>query len=134
MTNPDVRRCRVFIVDTNIDLATTLAEVISLEPDLECVGVSSSGADAFACAVAAGADVMVLDFSLPGRNALSVLEESKAKGARINILVYTGHAAPEFAAEARARGAMGYVVKGGPFSELAAEIRRVYGLREVTGD
>jgi DNA-binding NarL/FixJ family response regulator len=134
MTTSDVRRCRVYVVDNNIDLAQTLAEVIGLEPDLECVGFSCSGADALERAVAAGADIMVLDFSLPGRNALSVLDESKAKGARIDILIFTGHAGPDFALEARARGAAGYLVKGGPFAELAAEIRRIYGLRDVTSD
>jgi two-component system response regulator DesR len=125
MTNPIPRRCRVFLADNNTDLATTLAAVIGLEPDLECVGIASSGADALQRAANARADVMILDFSLPGRNALAILDDARASGVRMAILVYTGHAAPELAAEARARGAAGYVVKGCPVDELATEIRRV---------
>jgi two-component system response regulator DesR len=122
----------VFVVDNNADLAQTLAIVMDLEPDLESAGFSCSGADALARAVEARADVMVLDFSLAGGNALAVLEESRRTATPVDILVYTGHSAPEFAAAAQARGAAGYLVKGGPFEDLAAEIRRIYTSRQVT--
>lgn len=122
----------MFVVDNNADLARTLSEVIGFEPDLESVGYSHGGADALARATEAKADVLVLDFSLPGRNALSVLDEAKALGISLRILVFTGYASPELAAETRARGAAGYLVKGGDFDELAAEIRRVNPLRGTT--
>lgn len=131
MTTTTAGRCRVFVAENNTDLAATLAVAIGLEPDLECVGCTCDGGDALARATTAGADVMVVDFSLPGRNALGILDDARASGVRIAILVYTGFAAPEFAAEALARGAMGYLVKGGPFEELAAEIRRMHASREL---
>jgi len=133
MTNSTVKRCRVFVVDNNVDLAETLAVVIGFEPDLECVGVSSDGTDALTRVADSGTDVMVLDLSLPGRSALSIIDELKHKGEQVSVVIYTGHAAPEFADEARARGAAGYVIKGGEFAELAAEIRRVYAERHPTG-
>jgi two-component system, NarL family, response regulator DesR len=129
MSTSTPRRCRVFLAENNADLATTLSAVIGLEPDLECVGSTGNGTAALAGAIEAQADVMILDFSLPGRNAFGVLDDARASGARVGILVYTGHAAPELAAEARSRGAMGYVVKGVPFEALAAEIRRIYAAR-----
>jgi DNA-binding NarL/FixJ family response regulator len=125
------RRCRVFVAENNTDLATTLAHAIGFEPDLECVGSTSSGTDALARAAELRADVMIVDFSLPGRNALGILDDAKAAGAPMAIVIYTGHSSPELASETRARGAKGYIVKGGPFSELAAEIRRVCARRDV---
>lgn len=125
MSSPAGRRCRVFVVDNNADLARTLSEVIGFEPDLESVGFSCSGIDALARATEAKADVLVLDFSMPGRNAFAVLDEARAAGTGMRILVYTGYRSPELASESRARGAAGYVVKGGDFEELAREIRRV---------
>ena len=132
MTNSTQERCRVFVAENNTDLATTLVAVIGLEPDLECVGMTFSGVDALAGAVAANADVMIVDFSLPGRNALGILDDARTSGTRIAILVYTGHSSPEFAAEARARGAMGFVVKGAPFEVLADEIRRIYAAQAAS--
>ena len=132
MTGVVARRCRVFIVDNNADLARTLADVIGFEADFESAGFSCSGTDALQRAIAAEADVLVLDFSLPGRNALSILDEAKAAGSSLRILVFTGYASPELAAETIARGAAGYVVKGGDFDELAREIRRVNPVRSVS--
>jgi two-component system response regulator DesR len=121
------------VVENNADLAQTLAIVMDLEPDLQSVGFSCSGADAVARAVEARADIMVLDFSLPGGNALTVLDDCRERGAPIDVLIYTGHGAPEFVAAAQSRGAAGYVVKGGPFEELAGEIRRIYAARQAGG-
>ena len=126
VSTPIERRCRVFVVDNNADLAQTLSEVIGFEPDFESVGFSSGGLDALSRAIEARADVLILDFSLPGRNALSVLDEARAAGTTMRILVYTGYGSPELAAESRARGAAGYIVKGGDFDEVAREIRRVF--------
>ena len=123
MTAGSARRWRVFVVDNNVDLARTLSEVIGFEADLESAGYSSAGTDALARATAAGADVLVLDFSLPGKNALAVLDEARAAGSKLRILVFTGYASPELAKECSARGAAGYVVKGGDFDELARAIR-----------
>ena len=131
MTDSTQRRCRVFVVDNNADLAQTLADVIGFEADFESAGLSCSGIDALQRAAAAQADVLVLDFSLPGRNALSILDEAKASGSSLRIIVFTGYASPELAAETLARGAAGYVVKGGDFDELAREIRRVVPVRTV---
>ena len=128
------RKCRVYVVDNNSDLARTLSEVIGFEQDMESVGYSCDGEDALARAGEANADVMILDFSLPGRNALSVLDEARASGNSLRILVYTGYASPELAAEARARGAAGFIVKGGEFEDLAREIRRVNGTRRTAAD
>ena len=128
---PD-RKCRVFVVDNNSDLARTLADVIGFEPDFESVGSSGSGLDALERATEAGADVLILDFSLPGRNALAVLDQAKATASALSILVFTGYAAPEIAAEAKKRGAAGFVVKGGAFEDLACEIRRVHRERRAT--
>jgi len=128
MSAPASGRCRVFVVDNNADLARTLSEVIGFEPDFESVGFSCGGPDALSRAIEAQADVLILDFSLPGRNALSVLDEARAAGTAMKILVYTGYGSPELAVESRARGAAGYIVKGGDFDEVAREIRRVAAL------
>ena len=119
MTSDQPRRCRVFVVDNNVDLARTLSDIIGFEPDLESVGYSCDGSDALARATEANADVLILDFSLPGKNALAVLDDARRAGSDLSILVFTGYASPELAAEVRARGGAGYVVKGGDFDDLA---------------
>jgi len=121
--------CRVFIVDNNQDLAWSLSQVLALEPDFDAVGCCSTGAEALTKARAARADVLILDFRLPDCTAMAVLDEARAMASTIGILIYSGYLADELAAEALAKGAAGYLVKGGSFEVLAQEIRRIHRAR-----
>ena len=126
MDSTSSRRCRLFIVDNNEDLAWSLSEVLSLEPDLEPVGYWDKGADALRKAQEAQADVVILDFRLPDCTALKLLDDARANSMRFAILVYSGYLSPEVAAAVRAKGAAGYITKGGSVDALVQEIRRAY--------
>jgi DNA-binding NarL/FixJ family response regulator len=131
MNSPTAERCRVFVVDNNEDLAWSLSELLSLEPDLEAVGHCGTGGGSLAKASAAQADVLILDYRLPDCTALQVLDEARASATRLGILIYSGYLADELAAEALARGASGYVTKGGSFETLTEEIRRIHRSRRL---
>jgi len=129
MNSQAAEPCRVFVVDNNEDLAWSLSALLAMEPDFEAAGHCATGAESLAKARAARADVLILDFRLPDCTAMTVLDEARATGATLSILIYSGYLADELAAEAIAKGAAGYVSKGGPFEDLAEEIRRVYRAR-----
>jgi len=131
MDSPATKRYRVFIVDNNEDLAWSLSEVLSLEPDLESVGWCSAGAEALAKARAAGADLMILDFRLADCNALAILDQARLTDPTLGILIYSGYLADDLTAEVLARGAAGYVPKGGSVETLTQEIRRIVGARRA---
>ncbi len=120
------------MVDNNEELARALCHAIDMEPDLVSVGYCCSGKEALSKAGASAADIMLLDFNLSDRNALSVLDEAKETAATVGIIVFTGHALPELAHEARARGAAGFVIKGIAFDELVVEILRIFAERAAT--
>jgi DNA-binding NarL/FixJ family response regulator len=123
----------VLIVENNEDLARSVAELMSLEPDLEPVGCVGFAAGAVRRAREVAADVMVLDLSLPDGSGFTVLDEAVSEAPRLKVILYTGYATPELAAKAASRGAAGCLVKGGDFEVLCAEIRRVFGTGTVAG-
>jgi len=129
MNSPAAEPCRVFIVDNNEDLVWSLSALLAMEPDFESAGHCATGAESLAQARAARADILLLDFRLPDCTALQVLDEARASSARFGILIYSGYLAEELAAQALAKGAAGYVAKGGSFEALAQEIRRVHQAR-----
>jgi two-component system response regulator DesR len=131
MNSQAAEPCRVFVVDNNEDLAWSLSALLAMEPDLEAVGHCATGAESLAKARAARADVLLLDFRLPDCNAFAVLDEARATAANLSILIYSGYLADDLAAEAIAKGAAGYVIKGGSFDALAQEIRRVHRARRL---
>ena len=131
MSSQTAERCRVFVVDNNEDLAWSLSALLAMEPDFEAVGHCSTGAESLAQARAARADILILDFRLPDCTALQVLDGARATAANFGILIYSGYLADELTAQAMAKGAAGYIVKGGSFEALAQEIRRVHRERTL---
>ncbi|MGH8252688.1 MAG: response regulator [Steroidobacteraceae bacterium] len=127
------RRCRLYIVDNNEDLAWSLSEVLGLEPDFEPVGYWDRGADALRKAREAQADVVILDFRLPDCTALKLLDDARANAMPFAILVYSGYLSPEVAAAVLAKGAAGYITKGGAVDALVQEIRRAYRALPAVG-
>jgi len=124
--------CRVLVVDSNEELARALCYAIGTEPVLVSVGFCCSGKEALLKARTSAADIMLLDFNLGDRNALAVLDEAKETAATVGIIVFTGHALPELAHEARTHGAAGFVVKGIAFDDLVKEIMRISAERAAT--
>lgn len=131
-SRPASEACRVLVADSNEELARALCHAIDMEPGLVSVGFCCSGKEALVKARASAADILLLDFSLGDRNALAVLDEAHETAATVAIIVFTGHALPELAHEARAHGAAGFVVKGIAFDDLVIEIMRIFAERTTT--
>jgi len=68
-------------------------------------------------------DLAVLDLMLPGRCGLSILEELRARGSSLPVLVLTARDAIEDRVQGLDRGADDYLVKPFALSELLARVR-----------
>ncbi len=72
-----------------------------------------------------GPDVLLLDIELGGGvSGLDVLAEIRRDGPRTPVIMVTRHEPEKMAAEAWRRGAFGYVGKGIPLEQMAAQIER----------
>ena len=71
--------------------------------------------------------VMILDINMPRRDGLEVLRivRRNLEGARVRILVLSGHAQADVAERARRDGADDYLVKPFAPSELVDRVRRL---------
>ena len=56
---------RVAIVDDHLIVAEGLARIVAAEPDLECVGIASTLAEAGPLVERTSPDVVLMDFHLP---------------------------------------------------------------------
>lgn len=124
------RRCRVFLVDNNADLAQTLIELLRFEPDLEPVGWTSTSAHALSDAAERAADVIIVDLSLPDGSGLALIERaSTAASERPALILYTGHDSADLRERALRHGASACVTKGGDTGALFAAIRAAHAAR-----
>ncbi|HKQ80479.1 MAG TPA: PAS domain S-box protein [Blastocatellia bacterium] len=111
--------------DTDIDL--TLRHLQRYAPHIQ-LDVAPTGAEALQRLLQAGEssryDVILLDYQLPGLNALEVLKELRqGRGLDIPVVLVTGQGDEEVALQALKLGAASYLVKNhGYLHQLAGEL------------
>jgi two-component system phosphate regulon response regulator PhoB len=120
-----VQKSHVLVVDDDPDLREVVGAM------LEAVGLVvrtvASAEEAIACVRSERFDLMVLDWTLPGRSGLELCREVRAipRVGEIPMLFLTANASPSDMIEAFASGADDYVVKPFRAPELGA---RIFGL------
>jgi two-component system response regulator DesR len=116
---------RVLLAEDQTMVREALASLLALEEDIVIVAQVGRGDEVIAAARAKRPDVALLDIEMPGGDGLSAaaaLEES-LPSCRVLILTTFGRAG--YLRRAMESGALGFLLKDAPSSELAAAIRRV---------
>jgi len=71
-----------------------------------------------------GADLVILDYYLPGQDGYQVLQEFKARDPGVRVLVASGFLAPKEAARLKKGGAVGLINKPYRVTELERRIEQ----------
>lgn len=115
-------RARLVIADDHTLLAEACKSL--LEPEFEVIGIVATGRELLRVASELKPDVVVIDVGMPQLNGLDAAEQLKRLQPSCKVVFMTMNMAPDVAAEAFRRGALGYVVKNSAASELVTAIRR----------
>jgi DNA-binding NarL/FixJ family response regulator len=113
---------RVLLVEDNEVYRSALELLLGLQPGLEIVGVVGSGDEAAGAAAALDADVVLMDYRLPGLDGAAATRAVIASSGSA-VVCLTAEATPEERDEVVRAGAVGLVEKGGPIEALATVIR-----------
>ena len=121
-------KCRVFLIDDHGVLRHGLRLLIDGQPDLQVVGEAERGRGAAAAiARAGGADVVVLDVSMPDTTGPAIAAELRAALPETKIVALTRHGERAYVQQMLQNGASGYVLKQTAGDVLIAAIRTVLG-------
>jgi DNA-binding NarL/FixJ family response regulator len=114
-------RTRILLADDSPAVLTGIRQL--LDPEFEIIGSVSDGLALVAAAKALKPDVMIVDIMMPGLSGLEAVKRLK-KLSRFNAIaiILTVFDDPSMVAEARAAGAMGYVVKSAADRDLVNAI------------
>jgi two-component system, NarL family, response regulator DesR len=116
---------RVLLAEDQTMVRGALAALLALEEDIEVVAEAARGDEVVPAALDAAPDVALLDIEMPGGDGLSAAAALKASLPSCRVLILTTFGRAGYLRRAMESGAVGFLHKDAPSSELATAIRRV---------
>lgn len=116
---------RVVLVDDTRMFRDGLRLVIEMEEGMSVVGVAGNGAEGVEVVEREQPDVVLMDIRMPELDGVEATRRIKARWPQIHVIILTTYSDDEFIFEALKAGAVGYMVKDLPASELLQAIRTV---------
>jgi two-component system response regulator DesR len=116
---------RVLLAEDQTMVRGALAALLALEEDIEVVAEAARGDEVVPAALDAAPDVALLDIEMPGGDGLSAAAALKASLPSCRVLILTTFGRAGYLRRAMESGAVGFLLKDAPSSELATAIRRV---------
>jgi DNA-binding NarL/FixJ family response regulator len=114
---------RVLVVDDQPVFTEMLRVVLSMEPDIEVVGMAFTGEEGLQLALDTTPDILLIDYHMPGMTGLDVIQELKAQGQETTSVVLTADTDEALMAQAIAVGAAGYITKQQALQEVVQAVR-----------
>ena len=122
---------RVLLAEDQSLVRGALAALLSMEDDIEVVAEVSSGDAVVPTALDVRPDVAMLDIEMPGMDGLAAAAALRTAIPACRVLIVTTFGRPGYLRQALEAGAMGFVLKDAPASQLAIAIRQVAAGRRV---
>lgn len=126
---------RVVIAEDQSMVRGALVALLSLERDIEVVADVASGNEAVDAVLREKPDVALLDIEMPGMDGIAASRQISQAVPSCKVLILTTFGRPGYLRGAMDTGAVGFLVKDAPASELADAIRRtIRGERVIDPD
>jgi DNA-binding NarL/FixJ family response regulator len=104
----------------------TILELDNGTPPFEIVGEAANGEEAVRQAHALTPDIILMDIQMPKQNGVQATAAITTTHPSTRVIILTTFDSDDYVFEAIKAGALGYLLKDTPASELAATIRRVH--------
>lgn len=122
-----MEKIKLLIVDDMADIREYFQMILSREPDIEVIGLATSGIEAVQKAKELKPDVILMDVQMETRTAgIDATVEIKKDNPYIKIIILTIHEEDEYIFQAYCAGVMDYIVKTDSISQILNSIRTVY--------
>ncbi len=116
---------KVMLVDDHELVRTGFRLILDDAEDIEVVAEAESGESAIQKIPEIKPDLVLMDINMPGIGGIEATRTIKRKYPDTQIIVVTVHSEAPFPSKLHEAGALGYVTKGCPSSELLDAIRTV---------
>lgn len=114
---------RVLLVEDNDVYRSSLELLLGMQAGIEVTGVATTGWEAVERIVESGADVVLMDFRLPGLDGAAATRAVLEVAPQVAVICLTAEATAAEREDVLAAGAVALVEKGAPVDTLVATIR-----------
>src|SRR5262245_54103835 len=114
---------RLLICDDQAMIRDGLKLLLTLERDIEVVGVAADGREAVELTTRLAPDIVLMDLKMPGMNGVEATRQILRQHPQTKILVLTTYDRDEWLFEALRIGAAGYLLKDSPREDLVKALR-----------
>ena len=122
---------RVLLAEDQAMVRGALSALLSMEEDIEIAAEVSRGDEVLPSALDAFPDVALLDIEMPGGSGLSAAAELKERLPACRVIILTTFGRAGYLKRAMESGALGFLLKDAPATELASAIRQVMDGKRV---
>jgi two-component system response regulator DesR len=116
---------RVLLAEDQAMVRGALSALLSLEEDIEIVAEASRGDEVLSAALDTSPDVALLDIEMPGGDGLEAASVLRGRLPACRVVILTTFGRSGYLRRAMESGAVGFLLKDAPASELAKAIHRV---------
>lgn len=106
-------------------LLGALRSLLSMEEDMEVVGLAKNGEEALMLVEEHQPDICIMDIEMPVKTGLDAAEEMHSTGSDCKVIILTTFARPGYFERARKASVRGYLLKDSPIEELVNAIRTI---------
>jgi two-component system response regulator (stage 0 sporulation protein A) len=124
-----LKKIKVCLVDDNRELIGLLEDYLSVQEDIEVIGVAYNGQECLNLLENKDPDVLVLDIIMPHLDGLAVLEKMREikKDKQPNVIMLTAFGQEDVTTKAVELGASYFILKPFDMENLTSHIRQVSG-------
>lgn len=112
------RPVRILVVDDHEGFRSSMVQALDLIPDVEVAGEARSGDEACDIVLTLKPDVVLLDLSMPGMDAMDATRQIRRVNPSSQVVVLSAFDGPQIEQAALAAGAWGLVPKGTPLEDV----------------
>src|SRR5258705_2414305 len=131
-----MRRIRVLVVDDVAMVRRLVVDALSIDPEVQVVGVAGNGREALEKIPEVLPDLLVLDYEMPEMDGLETLIEVRKRYPSIRVIIFSSHTrhGAKVTLDALWHGADDYVAKGRADNVTAAtQLIRTQLLPKIKG-
>jgi two-component system, NarL family, response regulator len=116
---------RILVADDHLVVRLGLVAILDRQDDMSVVAQAATGSEAVELYGRHRPDVILMDLRMPGGSGVEAITAIRTQDPQARIIVITVNTGDEEVLRALRAGALGYLLKDAPGSEIVAAIRRV---------